>query len=723
MNFRLLALLMALAASFSFNGPPQRTKSSRSSKSVKSKKKASPPKSTTKRSVGSPTKMLKGKKPPIPTTPKRMAKGKKPKRMKKPKQKAASFVTASANKKQITRYKKRESKAPSRIKKDLKQLRKEVEANNLSFTVGYTEAMDRDIDQLTGLSVPKDALKDARKQNISAKRTLKGKSLMTHRLKRAGKFTGAPPAGPQGPKGGGGGGGGNGPGPGDGFADVCSADAKAFTWKSNLTPIRDQRRCGSCWAFAAMGTYEANQSIVNDVKIDMSEQHAVDCAEIWSGKAGSCRGGWYPKVFEWMSKEGSMPRESTVPYESADMTCKRSVEAPFKVDTWGWVGSPWSRDATVDELKDAMCKYGPISTAVTATPAFVSYTGGVFDERNPNPINHAVVLVGWDDEKNAWLMRNSWGTKWGMDGYMWIDYKANRIGEYSSWALPPLDDNLKGDDDGPAEVEFGEKYFAIRNQSGKKLKVNVQWQAKRKGKNKWLPAAPSKGKKATYTLAAGETLPLDDPTHEPFMMQASKVRVWAETASGKKVEWDTWKKKDLDIVPQKYKGTELDTYVLTLFPNGDDSAGGKGKTPEDEQKKMKRDERFDAAYALFENGEYAEAALAFDSWAEDYPSDKRVANVHYYVGVSRYFQDDYWGAINRFYDFYAMEDWDHPWVPYYLYWSGVAFTGLGECGYANQYFDIVAHGDVGASKMWVDSAKQAMDALASDDGSICSSWE
>lgn len=723
MNVHPLVWLLALAASLSFSGPPERSRgrSPKSTKSTKSTKASSPARANSPNKPSSRAIPI-SKPPPLPEKPARMKKGK-PKRVKKPVQRAPKFTSSKASSARIKKYANAEKKAPARVKKDLKQLRSELKKNNASFTVGYTSAMDRKVSELTGLDVPKDALKDARKQNTAAARRLKGTNLMTRRLSRGVERGGAPPAGPQGPGGGGNGGGGSGKGkaPGGGFEDVCSPNAEAFSWAEHLTPIRDQQRCGSCWAFTAMGTYEASQSIVNGVKLDLSEQHALDCAEIWSGKAGSCRGGWYMKIFEWMSKEGSLATESTVPYTASENTCKRSVDAPFKVDAWGWVGQPWSTNAGVDDIKQALCKYGPVSTTVNATPAFIAYTGGVFDERSSGYINHAVVIVGWDDDKKAWLMRNSWGTRWGMDGYMWIEFGSNRIGEYSAWAMAKPDDNLKGHDQGPVERTFDEKYVALRNHSGQDLKVHVQWQAERKKKTVWLPAKPSSKKSIDYTLKAGETLNLDDPTHSPFMLQASKMRVWAETKSGKKVEWTAWKSKDLDIVPSKYKDTELDTYVLTFMKDGADSAGGKPPPSPDAGKS--RDERYAAAEARFDDAEWAEAALAFDDWGEDYPTDKRMAYVHYFVGVARYFQGDYWGAIDRFYDFYAMENWDHPWVPYYLYWSGVAFTGLGECGYASQYFDIVAHGDVNAPKSWRSSAETALKALADDDGTVCTSWD
>jgi cathepsin L len=717
MSIHPLVVLLSVGSLLAFSGPPKEDATSQ-------------PKSSGKSGAGpkQPARALPKEAPPPLPRPQRLAANtdKKPARLARPVQKPARVTGKAALAAQAKRYEKKEKSAPARVKKTLDSLRKEISTKGYSFQVAYTDAMDRSIEELTGLSVPKNALANARKQNEAAKRRLGGKDLRVQALRRGGGFRGAPPAGPGGgnaPGGGGGGGGKKGPGqgPGGGFSDVCSTDAKAFTWIDHMSPIRDQQRCGSCWAFTAMGSYEASQSIINGVKLDLSEQHAVDCAEVWDGKAGSCRGGWYVKIFDWMSQSGSMATEAAVPYESAETTCKRSVDAPFKVDTWGWVGQPWSTTASVVDIKQALCAHGPVSTTVNATPAFVSYSSGVFDERDPGFINHAVVIVGWDDDQGAWLMRNSWGTNWGMDGYMWIKYGANRIGEYSAWAMAVPDENLANQDhQGPVERDFDEKYLAIRNQSGKKLKVHVQWETERDGKDKWVPAAPGSKKTVSYTIASGKTLNLNDPTHSPFMLQARRARVWAETTSGKKKKWEGWKGKDLELAPGGYKGTELDTFVLTLLPDGADSAGGK-ESPDDAKKS--RDARFDAALALFQQQNWAEAGLAFAAWGEEFGTDKRMPQVHYYVGVSRYYQDDFWGAIDRFYDFYAMEQWDHPWVPYFLYWSGVAFVGLGECGYASQYFDMVANGDFGANETWKGSARQALAALAADDGSICTSWD
>jgi hypothetical protein len=97
--------------------------------------------------------------------------------------------------------------------------------------------------------------------------------------------------------------------------------------------------------------------------------------------------------------------------------------------------------AHVDRLKDALCKFGPLAVTVLATDAFQAYTGGdIFNECASGDINHAVTLIGWDDDKQAWLIKNSWGTGWGDTcgygserGYMWIAYGCNKIGAYAAW--------------------------------------------------------------------------------------------------------------------------------------------------------------------------------------------------------------------------------------------------------------------------------------------------
>jgi len=120
----------------------------------------------------------------------------------------------------------------------------------------------------------------------------------------------------------------------------------------------------------------------------------------------------------------------------------------YIVEKWGYIDF-WTPRPSVQQLKQAIAEHGPLISAVTVTPAFLSYAGGVFNERANFEINHGIVIIGWDDAKHAWLIKNSWGTGWGEGGYMWIDYDSNNIGSYPCWveakvstvAPPPANNN------------------------------------------------------------------------------------------------------------------------------------------------------------------------------------------------------------------------------------------------------------------------------------------
>jgi len=218
----------------------------------------------------------------------------------------------------------------------------------------------------------------------------------------------------------------------------CMAASASFDWRirGKVSPVKDQEGCGSCWAFSAYGAYESSYLMVNNLTTDGSEQELLNCAKNNAGTdAGSCSGGWTPDAFEYMvSSSGVL--EAAVPYTAADHTCTPPASRPLKSVTWAFV-DPDVEIPTVQQIKEAMCLHGPISVSMRCvSDTFFAYKTGIYNE----PVNsasagkgHAVVLVGWDDTKGAWLMKNSWGTDWGESGYGWIAYGSNRIGRYARW--------------------------------------------------------------------------------------------------------------------------------------------------------------------------------------------------------------------------------------------------------------------------------------------------
>lgn len=219
---------------------------------------------------------------------------------------------------------------------------------------------------------------------------------------------------------------------------ACAASSAKFDWRSfgKVSPVKDQGGCGSCWSFSAIAAYESSYLIVNNITIDGSEQEILDCGVNNVGvDAGNCAGGWTPDAFEYMVASSSV-LETTVPYAGVEHACTNPASRPLRSVTWAFV-DPAVEIPTVAQIKQAMCEHGPISVSMRCvSDTIFSYKSGIYNE----PVyasnagqGHAVILVGWDDTKGAWLMKNSWGTDWGESGFCWIAYGSNRIGRYARW--------------------------------------------------------------------------------------------------------------------------------------------------------------------------------------------------------------------------------------------------------------------------------------------------
>lgn len=193
-----------------------------------------------------------------------------------------------------------------------------------------------------------------------------------------------------------------------------------------LTPIRNQGNCGSCVAFASIAVFESQYAIDNKLswlKLDLSPQMLFDCG------SGSCNVGWLPEWATYQLKKTGTVDLACAPYRSgatgANEMCKENYCDNQSQRTFSILSSstPSTRFGGSDKKVKEALKKGPLLTTMNAREDFLYYKGGIYKATTSKKAGgHAVALVGFDDEKKAWLIKNSWGEDWGESGYAWISY-------------------------------------------------------------------------------------------------------------------------------------------------------------------------------------------------------------------------------------------------------------------------------------------------------------
>jgi C1A family cysteine protease len=188
-----------------------------------------------------------------------------------------------------------------------------------------------------------------------------------------------------------------------------------------VSPVKNQGPCGSGWAFSAAGAVESEHAIFGTGLDSVSEQQLVDCSSA-QGNQG-CNGGSPPDAFNYIIANG-ITSTAAYPYTATQAPCKVNGGS-VKITSWTPVAG------TVSALQAAVAQQ-PVSAVVDASN-FQFYTTGIFSNCGTHP-NQPVLVVGY--VANAyWLVKNSWGTSWGEDGYIKLKW-GNTCGIADSAAYP-----------------------------------------------------------------------------------------------------------------------------------------------------------------------------------------------------------------------------------------------------------------------------------------------
>jgi len=214
-------------------------------------------------------------------------------------------------------------------------------------------------------------------------------------------------------------------------------DSWEWVSKGAVTPVKNQGACGSCWSFSTTGNVEGQHFLKTGKLVALSEQNLVDCdhtcdpADPQSCDAG-CNGGLMLNAFSYIKQNGGIDTEESYPYEGVDDKC-RFNNATVGATISG--GKLLPKDE--DQLKAWLYQNGPIAVALNAE-WLQFYIGGISDPLwcSPTALDHGVLIVGYGtakagitgEEKEYWLVKNSWGASWGEKGYFRIRRGTGKCG-------------------------------------------------------------------------------------------------------------------------------------------------------------------------------------------------------------------------------------------------------------------------------------------------------
>ena len=191
--------------------------------------------------------------------------------------------------------------------------------------------------------------------------------------------------------------------------------------KGAVTGVKDQGQCGSCWSFSTTGSTEGAWFLAGHSLVSLSEQQLMDCSYTY-GNLG-CNGGLMDDAFKYIIANKGLTTEANYPYTARDGLCNKSKASAVAASISSYTDvSPNNPTA----LQNAVAQQ-PISIAVDAAGTqWQLYKSGTITKNCGTSLDHGVLIVGYDTTASPpfWTVKNSWGTSWGLAGYIQIEISS-----------------------------------------------------------------------------------------------------------------------------------------------------------------------------------------------------------------------------------------------------------------------------------------------------------
>jgi len=215
----------------------------------------------------------------------------------------------------------------------------------------------------------------------------------------------------------------------------------SYDWRNYgvVTPVKNQGYCGSCWAHSAVETIESAWAIAGNTLTEFSVEQVTQCDTVDDG----CDGGWPYKAYQYVERAGGLATEASYPYTTATYygttgTCQSFTVAGGQVSGYKYATTQCS-SVTCNSQNEAtmaanLASYQPLSVVCYAE-TWQDYTSGILTESDCKSgaytLDHAIQAVGYESITGSdgyWIIRNSWGADWGVDGYIYLAYGTNTCG-------------------------------------------------------------------------------------------------------------------------------------------------------------------------------------------------------------------------------------------------------------------------------------------------------